>query len=688
MLVHATYPLLLCLIITVASPAAISADDESVVDAAPSISLSEQDSQYRSLYSIVYSCLLTLGYCIWTALHPNIPASTDGKLVRIGRRIKLMVSALVMPEMIALWATLQSIGATRLAETDEFKERGWVTTTHGFFAQMGGFMLHDADGVELNIIWPKDIGDMLRSALIDTPRLKEEEIKDRSKSDFFSKTFALCQTTYFLAQCAVRWKHLLPLTELEVMTFTYTIMNIYVYCMWWRKPQNVDHSFSVCEKRRHGGGPWVAVSTTQSAYESNESQNWTTKLWKGIKMVINAPFYGFGAWWVEEDDTGLYCMAVPPFYSYELEHHPSQVLLIATALISTAYGAIHYIAWTIISIDFPTHFEEIIWRLSAMAMTTIPSALVVCLFLSRFKFTQPLDNIIAIVMTNAEMCQTRATQRLLQPHPESGHGENEVAMVTCVQKQWDRYFNEALEQVPDCDLEELLRRRVLDPKDDTAITDLKNMKKLKRDEDIIYVAQNIIDKIKLSVSDDIREEGKKTLEVELYLEWLKGFDFVLKGVEAVLNAKVPGTRRRITGVGRLSFSLLYHCIEVFIDEVNAHQDGWSFRHPVGPVEPDPLIMTLSEECNDSTSDTRSEEAVHAAEQFLERYDKVMVQALQRYKSECNRKLMASAIERKEESLSRGCCLLSEQTGYGGTEDMGFKLLVDTRDAMTEWKLEG
>ncbi|KAG6831450.1 hypothetical protein H0H87_005122 [Tephrocybe sp. NHM501043] len=539
-------------------------------------------SEYRTLFEILYSCLTTLTYCTWTAWHPNIPRQTDGKITKILQRVKMMFSVLMAPEMMALWATLQFIGARKLAKTPEFKDEtlseamGWGVS-HGFFAQMGGFMLYSADGEPLNIIWPKDMVHMLNSVHIERPRLSKEEIDDRSKGDWIAKGLALIQTTYFLVQCVTRAAQRLPITELELITFAYTILNVYVYAMWWKKPQNVECAFPVYEKRLSAARRVLyersaeaeeksrsEESNQAAAYYANVNSN-TPFYWRWLRRVagfllrlfVKPFFFAFQAWATPEEDKGIKATTMPPFYSY---------------------GA---------------------------------------------------DNL-ASVLRGYYSCT------------------GPVTAMRC-----------------GC---EFLREVV--------------------SKDILCVAQDLLDNIKSKVRNEIREEGTKTLEVELYLSWLEEFEFVLEGIEAVLNAKIPGTRRRVTGVGRLSFSLLFHLMEAFIDEVNAHQDGWSFRYPAGPVEPDPLIMTLAEECNDATSDTRSDTAIRSAERFFERYDKIMLAALKRYKSECNKKLMAPAIDRKEESLSRGCCLLSEQTGYGGTDDMGFNLLVETREAMMEWKSEG
>jgi len=101
-------------------------------------------------------------------------------------------------------------------------------------------------------------------------------------------------------------------------------------------------------------------------------------------------------------------------------------------------------------------------------------------------------------------------------------------------------------------------------------------------------------------------------------------------------------------------------------------------------------MTIIEESHEPTADARCREAVHLAEELLRRYDEVMVDAVRRYRVECgrNNSNLASAIGTKEHSLARACCLLCEQTGYGGDEDdMGDTLLRDSRTLMREWKKE-
>lgn len=48
---------------------------------------------------------------------------------------------------------------------------------------------------------------------------------------------------------------------------------------------------------------------------------------------------------------------------------------------------------------------------------------------------------------------------------------------------------------------------------------------------MMNAVQRIIDNVKDTVYKRIKKEGKKVLQVELYLSWLEGLDFVLDAIE-------------------------------------------------------------------------------------------------------------------------------------------------------------
>ncbi|KAJ7212303.1 hypothetical protein GGX14DRAFT_448663 [Mycena pura] len=173
---------------------------------------------------------------------------------------------------------------------------------------------------------------------------------------------------------------------------------------------------------------------------------------------------------------------------------------------------------------------------------------------------------------------------------------------------------------------------------------------------------------------------KKLLEGELYLEWLHEYEFILTAVENVLKSKVQ------LAIGRTLFSILFHLMDEYISSVDTNQDGWSHGFPLVPLQRYSWVMTLVEEANDPSTEERSTMAIQQAEAMFERFDAAMARALKRYKAECmDYRRHAAAIGRMQETLGRGCCLLSEQTGFGGADEMGFGLLAQTRDAMLKWK---
>ena len=115
--------------------------------------------------------------------------------------------------------------------------RGW-TKTHGHFIQMGGFMLFEGD-LAKGVLTPERFSELLTAEKIEFPTVTVEEIEDRSKADGFSKTIALGQTLWFVAQCIARKAHHHDLTTVELLTLSLAVLNGVMYFLWWNKPMDV-----------------------------------------------------------------------------------------------------------------------------------------------------------------------------------------------------------------------------------------------------------------------------------------------------------------------------------------------------------------------------------------------------------------------------------------------------------------
>ena len=94
---------------------------------------------------------------------------------------------------------------------------------------MGGFV----DGKE--VLSLKRIEQLVQTKQIEYPIVSRQELQDRSKGDTVAKLLAVSQTTWFLLQCVARASRSLALTELEISTAAFAVLNIVVYLLWWDK---------------------------------------------------------------------------------------------------------------------------------------------------------------------------------------------------------------------------------------------------------------------------------------------------------------------------------------------------------------------------------------------------------------------------------------------------------------------
>ncbi|KAF8327814.1 uncharacterized protein EI90DRAFT_2927562 [Cantharellus anzutake] len=285
---------------------------------------------YRTMWGIVYSCLLTVFACIWTAAHPNLPHS-DGDASVFESRVSLMIISLVSPELTLMNAWDQFVASRIISKKCKMVE-GW-TLTHSYFIVMNGFFdpsTRSAVGLDDLQQYPKIIektGDTRKAA---TAR---KEILDRSKGDAFSKIIIVLQLLWFITQYVGRWASHLHRSQLETMTLAYAALSLVLYVLWWHKPVNIQFPIHVTKE-----SPSVPPTS-----ETNVDQ-------PTPKMETDA------------DPMSLVQVSEPKF-------NDSLFIFTATGMI---FGGIHCLAW---SFPFPTRTEMILWRVSAIYVTVAPAFL-------------------------------------------------------------------------------------------------------------------------------------------------------------------------------------------------------------------------------------------------------------------------------------------------------------------------
>jgi hypothetical protein len=74
------------------------------------------DPDGRGTFSLIISCLLALGLCVWSALHLNIPAKGESQRQYWFRQAKWSLCGVLIPEIVVLLAWRQRTSAGRLTK--------------------------------------------------------------------------------------------------------------------------------------------------------------------------------------------------------------------------------------------------------------------------------------------------------------------------------------------------------------------------------------------------------------------------------------------------------------------------------------------------------------------------------------------------------------------------------------------
>lgn len=275
--------------------------------------------------------------------------------------------------------------------------------------------------------YPKEVLDfdrlvqLLRDKVIDAPTVTERDLQDRSKGDTVSKAIVVLQTTWFVFQCFARAGQRLPLSELEVLTLAFAVVNAAIYAVWWNKPQGVsmaiyvplksaektvdDSSTPLMEEEQHELAnlsqpepvnlPRLDYRHSRlyddlpliPSHEQHQHDEHTGKEHSWLRrkvrkdrdeymspffLLVRLPYRVVGSVLrtldkmgeaVEFEKKGL---RVPMFYASGMGRSGS---LLASCVIGMIFGAIHLIAW---ASEFPSHRDLVLWRVSAIVLTVAP----------------------------------------------------------------------------------------------------------------------------------------------------------------------------------------------------------------------------------------------------------------------------------------------------------------------------
>jgi hypothetical protein len=288
----------------------------------------------RNTMSLLQSCLVTLLSCTYTVLHLNIPAPHENLWGLYKRKLKWTFITLIAPEITCSVAFRQ--WEESRAVVKEMRRRGinW-SPIHGFYATMGGFVLHHSDGSKIPLL-PSEILVLLDApgkSPLHLPSIKEIDIEDRNKTSGFTKLFTLTQVTWLVGQCILRGASKLPISQLEVTTVAFAACTIMASGFWWSKPLDVRMTTPV-----HYSGPLPREIVTIT-------KGWKTRAeLQRVKMTTRIVRRG--------SRRSMFFNLALPFF-----------------LFSTVFSVLHLIAW---DFDFATVLERDLWRVCSLVATFMP----------------------------------------------------------------------------------------------------------------------------------------------------------------------------------------------------------------------------------------------------------------------------------------------------------------------------
>ena len=320
----------------------------------------------RGTFDILWGSLFTIFLCTWTSLHLNVPSLHEKYLQRWFRKLRWMGLAIMAPELVVGFAAGQKVEAARSVEMwKNSGYHGW-TMRHGFYANMGGFVLETPNFPSYPIN-AKQLHYLVTKDYIPYPSTTSKEIWDKSKQDGFQKLLTMVQTGWFVIQVLGRAIQHMPVTTLELTTFTYVFCTFASYYEWSHKPLDVESptiikteitTETILKEARNYPGVNKVYQQTPLDFIDNQSPSWLTEI---------QPYLHF--------HLGPRQRPLPRFTNDKFPVIGAGRESILTFIVILAYCCLHFIAW---NFSFPTRIERILWRAGCITIVATTSIFLAC----------------------------------------------------------------------------------------------------------------------------------------------------------------------------------------------------------------------------------------------------------------------------------------------------------------------
>ncbi|KAI1761038.1 hypothetical protein GGR53DRAFT_46889 [Hypoxylon sp. FL1150] len=308
----------------------------------------------RGTMDIIWSSFFTIFLCTWTTMCLNIPPPNESNIKTLRRRLRWMFMAITYPEAVFALSITQYASAKQSVQL--FRDLGHTdwTLKHGFFADMGGFLLEPLDGTPFAIT-AHQLAKLVERQCVEYPNITAEEIWDKSKADALSKCLSLLQASWLLFQLLGRAILRLPTSTLELTTSAIVVCTFGTFLCWLHKPSDVQKGFVLSANATTGSILSQADGVLAEPYKSTVADSIRYGIAIGCYNKSESTETQFSGL-LHFSNNRVNISAIGDYY------------LPAIFIANLIFASISMVAW---HFTFPTRMEALLWRISSVVAISV-----------------------------------------------------------------------------------------------------------------------------------------------------------------------------------------------------------------------------------------------------------------------------------------------------------------------------